>query len=101
MAFDKAFPIRNIKITNKHVKREPWITTGLVTSSQTKAKLFTKKMHKPSDHNINLYTNYNNAFNKLKRTMKINYFKSALDESKLSMKRTWSVLKKAIGKQKE
>lgn len=99
MAFDKAFPIRNIKITKNHVKREPWITTGLMTSSRTKAKLFTKKLNKPSDHNINLYKNYNNTFNKLKRTMKINYFKSALDSSKLNMKRTWSVLKKAIGKQ--
>ena len=37
-------------------------------------------------------------YNKLKRKMKISYFKQILDENKFNIKNTWSILKQAIGK---
>ena len=39
------------------------------------------------------------AFNKIKRTAKINYFKTKLEENKNNTKQIWKVLKKAIGKE--
>jgi len=44
--FNKSFPLRNSTSSN-FMKREPWFTTGLLTSSRTKAKLFTKKLKNP------------------------------------------------------
>jgi len=37
-------------------------------------------------------------YNKLKRKMKISYYKNILDENKCNIKKTWSILKQAIGK---
>ena len=101
MAFEKAFPLRSVKVHKKYIKKDPWITSGLLTSSRQKAKLFSKKLNNPSEHNINAFKIYNNIFNKLKRNMKRLYYKSKLDENKLDMKKTWSILKQAIGKQND
>ena len=75
------------------------MTAGLLTSSRTKSKLFKTKLKKPTVHNITTYKNYINHFNKLKKIMKRNYFKCLLDMNKHNMKKTWQILKKAIGKQ--
>ena len=37
-------------------------------------------------------------YNKLKRKMKMIYFKTILEENKYNSKRCWSILKQAIGK---
>ena len=44
---------------------------------------------------------YDNLFNKLKCNMKIQYYKSMLDENKHDMKKTWSILKQPTGKQND
>ena len=44
---------------------------------------------------------YVNLYNKVKRTLKINYYKEKLEASKHDSKQMWSVLKKAIGKQND
>ena len=43
----------------------------------------------------------NNVFYQLKCDMKIQYYKSMLSENKYDMKKTWSILKQAIGKQND
>ena len=96
--FDKCFPLREYKIISKHVKRQPWYTLGLLTSSKKKNKLFSKKLSKPTEYNIQTYKAYNIMYNKLKRKMKISYYKNILDENKCNIKKTWSILKQAIGK---
>ena len=45
-AFEKAFPFENKKVHKKFIKREPWMTTGLLTSARTKSKLLHKKFKK-------------------------------------------------------
>jgi hypothetical protein len=96
--FDKCFPLRDIKHRSKLMKREPWYTPGLLTSAKKKAKLFCKKLSKPTEYNIKTYKTYNNMYNTLKRKMKIIYYKNILVENKSNIKKTWSILKQAIGK---
>ena len=43
-SFDIAFPPKRINIKIKMHKREPWMTLGLVKSSETKQKLYLKKI---------------------------------------------------------
>ena len=39
-SFEKAFPLRLVKINKKYIKRDPWMTLGLLTSPRHKCKLF-------------------------------------------------------------
>ena len=55
-------------------------------------------MNKPCDQNVTMFKNYNDLFNKLKRIMKITYFKTAIEENELNTKKTWTILRQAIGK---
>jgi hypothetical protein len=98
IAFERAFPPCTIKQNKKYIKREPWVKSGLLASSRNKAKLFSKKLYRPTEHNINVFKNYNQVYNKLKRSMKVNYYNSIIPENKFNMKKTWKILKDAIGK---
>ena len=41
MHLKKPFHLKNQKLKTKNVKREPWFTSGLLTSSKTRTKLLT------------------------------------------------------------
>ena len=97
-AYDKAFPIVKRKINKRYIRKEPWITSGLITSSQTKAKLLKKKLKQPTHNNITNYKMFRDQFNKIKRKMKIDYFHNILETNKHNMKKTWQTLKNVIGK---
>jgi hypothetical protein len=99
--FQMAFPLKHIKPNKKYIKKEPWITSGLLTSMRQKTKLFTKKLKQPTELNISTYKNYLNQYNRLKRELKITYFNNKLAKNKHSMKKNWETLKRAIGKQNE
>ena len=96
--FNQCFPERTQQVKRKFIKREPWVTSGFLTSSRNKAKLFKKKFNKPTEQNINSYKSYNCIFNKLKRSLKTNYFRQALDDSKYDIKKSWTILREALGK---
>ena len=100
-AFESAFPLKQRKANKLCTKREPCVTTGLLTSLRTQSKLFSTKINRPTQVNITTYKMYVNLYNKLKRTLKINYYKEKLEASKHDSKQMWSVLKKAIGKQND
>ena len=51
-AFEHSFPLRTIGAKSKNIKREPWFSNGLLTSSKKRAKLLTKKISKPTKFNI-------------------------------------------------
>ena len=64
-AFEDSFPLIERKIVHKYIKREPWFTSGLLTSSKNKSKLLSLKLHKPTEINIRKYKLFNNLYNKL------------------------------------
>ena len=47
---DNHAPSRIVNIGKKYVKREPWMTKGLLVCMKTKEKLFTKCRGKSKDH---------------------------------------------------
>ena len=96
--FEKTFPLREYKHNSKHLKKEPWFTAGLLTSSKKKKKLFSQKLSNPTENNILKYKKFNKIYNKLKRNMKLNYYKNVLNENRFNIKKTWSILRQAMGK---
>ncbi len=97
-AFDNSFPLCDFNVIPKYIKREPWFTSGLLTSSINKSKLFSVKLHDPTEVNIQKYKRFNNLYNKLLRTMKILYYRKTLEENKNNSKKCWAILKQALGK---
>ena len=97
-AFDVSFPIKTIKLGKKSIKREPWMTTGLINSSKKRNKLFAKKSQTPSENNICHYKNYVTLFNKLKRKAKISYYRTAIEDNRHNMKQMWKILNQAVNK---
>ena len=97
---DAAFPIKKINIKSRNIKRSPWMTNGLLTSSIHKNKLFRKKLKNPSELNVNTYKTYCTTFNKLCRLMKKNYYENILFEHRMNMKQTWKILNDIICKSK-
>ena len=96
--FDIAFPKVTTKINRKYIKREPWVTTGLLTSMRTKDMLYRKKIKNPTQLNTINYKKYLNKYNQVKRVMKKLYYESKIRQSKNDMKATWQVINEAIGK---
>ena len=72
--FDDACPLKQVRVKSKYVKREPWVTSGILTSSINKSKLLRKKLNKANRQNIEMYKNYCIIFNALKRAAKANFY---------------------------
>ena len=51
-AYNTAFPKTKIYVNKRYIKREPWMTFGLLTSLLTKSKLLRKKLRHPTAKNI-------------------------------------------------
>ena len=79
----------------------PWVTSGLLTSSRTRKKLLSNKLHNPTDNNILTFASYNNLYNKIKRATIRNYYHAILEENKFNMKKTWTVLNEVIGRKND
>ena len=92
--FDIACPLKLILVKYKYIKRQSWLTSGILTSSINKAKLLHKKLSKPTELNIELYKNYCRVFNVLKRVAKASYYTAILNEYKYNIKSTWNVYDK-------
>ena len=95
-SYDAAFPIKHVVCRRKHIKRDPWITRGIIQSSKQKAKLHRNKICKPTQYHIDKYKKYCTQFNKIKRSAKLQYYRDILDINKHDIKQTWSVLKPLI-----
>ena len=98
--FENVFPLETKTTNRKYVRREPWVTKGLLISSQHKFKLFKNKINKPTTDNIEHYKTYLNIFNRVKRDLKKIYYETILDEYRYDMKKTWNVLHQLIVKTK-
>jgi len=96
--FDNRFPLTNHRIKRKYIKRQPWMTKGLLTSSLKKNKLLKKKLDKPTHANITTYKKYTLIYKKLIRVQKINHYNEIFKNNRNNIKQTWSHLKQIIHK---
>ena len=72
------------------------MTSGLLTSSLFKNKLYRIKLNKPNSTNISRYKDYCSVYNKLKRKAKKMYYHEKLTLYKHDMRKTWSTLNEII-----
>ena len=86
-AFNRTCPVKPLKHQNIYIKREPWVTNSILTSSLTKSKLLKKKLKKPTEQNINAFKNYCMIFDKIKKMAKESYFNLELELNKNNLKK--------------
>ena len=99
--FEENFPLKLHSTKNKHIKQQAWMTTGLLTSSRYKHKLYIKKLNRPTEHNTNKYKNYVKIFNQVKRFAKKNFYGDMLNKHKNNMKESWKIINQLIKKKKQ
>ena len=92
-------PIKMIRIPAKYVINEPWMTKGLMKSSRTCDKMYSKVLG--LDKNSEKYMKYKkfrNLYNSLKRRGKITYYKDKISTYYNDSRQLWKTLNHLIGK---
>jgi hypothetical protein len=98
--FNDFFPERDIKF-NKNVHRiEPFMTNGILISRTNKRKLERKSISNPSLESKEKFKQYKNMYNKVIRTSKKIYYEEVLESNKNNLRKTWQILREAIGSTK-
>ena len=97
--YDIYFPIKKIKIKAKDLK-SPWITKGLKKSSKRKQKLYEKSLKKRNEKAEKEYRDYKKLFESLKKRSKRMYYSNLILKYKNNIKKTWQIIKEALGKEK-
>ncbi len=82
-------PERTARIPGKKVIREPWVTKGILKSSDTLDKLYMRKLKYPWNTRAiyTRYKKYRNVFNTIKRNMKQFHYSTLLETHKSDIKR--------------
>jgi hypothetical protein len=95
--FDLNFPPIKGKFNKNFHRKNNFMTAGLLISRGRKLKLHKTAICDPSLENISAYKAYRNLFNKVMRASKKLYYSNNLTKSKNNPRKTWSILKEAIG----
>lgn len=98
--YDTCFPLKTVRCKPKFTKRQPWLTKGLLVSSNHKNKLLKKKLNNPTATNMNYYKTYCNMFIKISRYAKKLYYTNILNSYQNDIKKSWSILNELIQKAK-
>ena len=81
--------------------QSPWITTGIEKFSKRKQRLYDKFL-KTRIQKIELeYKNYKNLFEAIKKRSKKLHYSKLIVKYKENIKKTWSVIKEVLGKEKK
>ncbi len=93
-------PLKSVTIPHNRIIRQPWMSTGLLKSSRTSNKLYTKSIGKPKTHKHYIeFINYRNQYNKLKRHMKQKHYADLFNKYTNDIRQTWKLLKTLIGRE--
>ena len=97
--YDKIFEKFTVIVKLKTLKN-PWITKGILKSLKTKQRLYDKFLKsKTYEHEIS-YKNYRKLFKSIKERAKSQYYSKMILHYKGNIKKTWQIMKEAIGKGK-
>jgi hypothetical protein len=95
--FDIHFPITTTKPNRNTHKINDFMTNGLLISRATKNRLHKISLNNPTPENTQGFKRYRNIYNALIRRSRKNYYYHNLNMFKRNPKKTWSILKEAMG----
>lgn len=87
-----------IKMKRNEIKRNNWITNGLINSINKKNSMHKKLKNNPENNNLlNQYRIYRNKLNELIKKTKTNYYKNQITESNNCPAKMWQCVKDIQG----
>ena len=90
---------KTVIVPASRIIRDPWITTGLITSSRKLNKLYKMQIGKDKNHpKSTKYSQYRNAYNSLKRKAKSTFYNELFIKYRHDIRKTWGVINSLIGK---
>ena len=96
---DKFAPERKIKLTKRQLKRDPWITSSLLKSCKKQKKLYKKSIKFNKDPDTwNKYQSYKAILDKIKRTLKKDYYQAQCLAFKRNTRKLWKIINEIKGK---
>jgi hypothetical protein len=99
-AKDLAFPEITVKPKIFAFSHSPWMTDGLLISSKTKQKLFSKKLANPTQNNNEKFKTFNNIYNSCREKAKKMHYFNLFSESKDDLKATWRLINEVTCRKK-
>ena len=96
-AVNHFLPIKTRKVPSRSIRREPWMTAGLLHCTRKNKELY-KKMIQDRTNMVNRikYTDYNNILQWAKRTAKRTYYYDQCVEHKSNTKKLWKTINHVI-----
>lgn len=95
-------PMHTVNIPHKAIVREPWMTSGLVKSCQTRDKLYRQCLGVDKSHASYIkYVKYRNSLHILKRITREAYYHDLLEKHKCDIRKTWCVMNSIIGRTRD
>ena len=91
-AFDKCFPEKTVKLSNRMTPRHDWMTKGLMKSCVKKSKLYRKYCKNRTKENKKRYITYRNNLKKILRLSEIRFYKDKFNLTMGNMKETWRLV---------
>ena len=96
---NKHAPMKEKIVHECRLKSEPWMTLGIKRSSQKLRKMY-KACLKPAVNSgiREAYILYRNCLNKLKRTCKLQYYRTHCEKYKKNTRKLWEIINHSMGK---
>ena len=96
---DNYIPLVDRKINHRSIRRERWLTAGLLRSIKKCKTLYNKYVRNRSDKCLfEKYTRYNNLLQKTKRHAKKSYYHDQCTTHKSNVKKLWQTINYVIRK---
>ena len=99
LLYDQNFPVKKTKFNKNLHKICNYMTQGLLVSRLSKIKLHKISIQSPSTMNIERYKKFRNIYNSVMRASKKLYFEKNLKLAKKNPKKSWQLIKEAMGSQ--
>ncbi len=87
-AYEKSFPL--IPISRKRYKDKKWITSGLITASEHKNRLYKRWIKTKNKCDREKYMLYKKVYTKLLKSAESNYYKMTFDSKLNTTKSLWN-----------
>ena len=95
---NKFAPEREIKLTKKQLKRDPWITSSLLKSCTKQKKLYKLSIKSNDPNNWDRYHVYKVTLDRIKRTLKKDYYQTQCLAFKRNTCKLWKIINEIKGK---
>ena len=97
---DDYMPIKTCTISEKKFQKEPWVTPGILKSSNKLKKLYKLSLSKNAGiHDTELYKTYRTLLTQVKRQARVEYYQNACTVHKSNTRKLWEIISQTIDKE--